>query len=65
MAGIIWRSLVQLSERRKTIHKGQVGGRAGRDAYTLTFFEEIKTDITRCSRKPLVNFDNDAASSYA
>eukprot|EP00957_Ditylum_brightwellii_P130926 9986899-Ditylum_brightwellii.AAC.1 len=26
--------------------------------------EEIKYDITKCSRKPLVNFDNDAAACY-
>eukprot|EP00957_Ditylum_brightwellii_P141341 10769518-Ditylum_brightwellii.AAC.1 len=26
--------------------------------------EEIKYDITKCSRKPLVNFDNDGAACY-
>eukprot|EP00957_Ditylum_brightwellii_P195325 14881251-Ditylum_brightwellii.AAC.1 len=26
--------------------------------------EEIKYDITKCSREPLVNFDNDAAACY-
>eukprot|EP00957_Ditylum_brightwellii_P007468 564805-Ditylum_brightwellii.AAC.1 len=64
MTGIIQRSLIQLSERRKTNHKGQVGGRTGHDANTLTFLQKITTDITRCSRKPLVNVDNNAASCY-
>eukprot|EP00957_Ditylum_brightwellii_P129443 9874719-Ditylum_brightwellii.AAC.1 len=35
MTVIIWRSLIQSSERRKTVHKGQVGGRAGHNANTL------------------------------
>eukprot|EP00957_Ditylum_brightwellii_P055148 4179583-Ditylum_brightwellii.AAC.1 len=37
-------------------------GRAGHNANALTFLEKIKNNITRCSRKPLVNFDNDSAS---
>ena len=52
------------SEIRNTIHKGQVGGRAGHDANTLTFMEEMKNEISHCSQKPLINFDNDAAACY-
>eukprot|EP00957_Ditylum_brightwellii_P192778 14678714-Ditylum_brightwellii.AAC.1 len=53
MTGIIWRGFIKSSEKHKTINKGQIGGRSGHDANTLTFLEEIKNDITRCSRKPL------------
>eukprot|EP00957_Ditylum_brightwellii_P047855 3635242-Ditylum_brightwellii.AAC.1 len=61
MTVIIWRGLIKSSKKQKTINKGQLGGGAGHDTITLTFLEEIKKDIIRYSRKPLVNFDNDAA----
>eukprot|EP00957_Ditylum_brightwellii_P142588 10863262-Ditylum_brightwellii.AAC.1 len=64
MTGIIWRDLMKASEKQNTINRGQIGGRAGHDTNTLTFLEGIKNDITRCNRKPLVNFDNDAALCY-
>eukprot|EP00957_Ditylum_brightwellii_P097172 7400510-Ditylum_brightwellii.AAC.1 len=64
MTGIILRVLIKLIESQKTINKGQIGGRARHNANKLTFLEEIKNDTTRCSRKPLINFDNDAASCY-
>eukprot|EP00957_Ditylum_brightwellii_P096308 7335442-Ditylum_brightwellii.AAC.1 len=41
-----------------------MGGRAGQDATTLTFMEEMKHDICHCSCKSLVNFDNNAAACY-
>eukprot|EP00957_Ditylum_brightwellii_P026902 2033610-Ditylum_brightwellii.AAC.1 len=53
MLGIVWRNLARSSEKQNTINNGQVGGRAGKDANTITFMEEIKYDITKCSRKPL------------
>eukprot|EP00957_Ditylum_brightwellii_P151919 11568757-Ditylum_brightwellii.AAC.2 len=62
--GLIWRSLIKSSKKRKTINKGQIGGRAGHDANTLTLLDEIKNNITRCSRKPMVNFDDDATLCY-
>eukprot|EP00957_Ditylum_brightwellii_P031635 2399464-Ditylum_brightwellii.AAC.1 len=60
----MWRNLVKSSEKRGSMNKGQMGGRAGQDATTLTFMEEIKNDISHCSCKSLVNFDNDAAACY-
>eukprot|EP00957_Ditylum_brightwellii_P138845 10583671-Ditylum_brightwellii.AAC.1 len=41
-----------------------MGGRAGQDATTLIFMEEMKNDISHCSWKSLVKFDNDAAACY-
>eukprot|EP00957_Ditylum_brightwellii_P129997 9914572-Ditylum_brightwellii.AAC.1 len=64
MTSIMWRGLIKSLEKQKAINKVQIGGRAGYDANKLTLLEEIKNNITRCSRKPLVNFDNDAASCY-
>jgi cellobiose phosphorylase len=46
------------------IHRGQYGGQPGKEAMTLALIEELKTDICYASRKPLINFDNDAASCY-
>mmetsp|Transcript_37654 Transcript_37654/g.55159 ORF Transcript_37654/g.55159 Transcript_37654/m.55159 type:complete len:89 (-) Transcript_37654:42-308(-) len=58
------RNLIKSSEERGTLNAGQVGGRAGHDANTLTFMEEMKNEICHCSRKSLLNFDNDAAACY-
>eukprot|EP00957_Ditylum_brightwellii_P093732 7136965-Ditylum_brightwellii.AAC.1 len=60
----MWQNLVQSLEDRNTIHQGQVGGRAGYDANTLIFMEEMKNEISYCSRKLLVDFDNNVASCY-
>eukprot|EP00957_Ditylum_brightwellii_P049151 3729125-Ditylum_brightwellii.AAC.1 len=60
----MWQNLDQSLEDRNTIHQGQLGGRAGHDANTSTFMEEMENEISYCSQKLLVNFDNDAASCY-
>jgi hypothetical protein len=62
--GTQWRKLLQQADRDGTIHPGQHGGRPGHEATTLTFMEELKTDIACSSLKHLINFDNDAASCY-
>eukprot|EP00957_Ditylum_brightwellii_P112878 8606378-Ditylum_brightwellii.AAC.1 len=64
MVGIIWQNLIQSSEERNTFNNGQVGRRAGCDANTLIFMEDLKNDSSQCSRKELINFDNDKASCY-
>eukprot|EP00957_Ditylum_brightwellii_P151957 11571236-Ditylum_brightwellii.AAC.1 len=64
MTSIIWRRLIKYLEKQKTINKGHIGGRTGHGTNILTFLEEIKNDITWYNKKPLVNFDNDAASCY-
>jgi hypothetical protein len=62
--GIKWRQLLHHADQLKLIHRGQYGGRPGMEATTLAFIEELKTDICYASRKPMINFDNDAASCY-
>jgi exonuclease III len=61
---IKWRQLLHHADQLKLIHRGQYGGRPGKEATTLAFIEELKTDICYASRKPMINFDNDAASCY-
>jgi hypothetical protein len=61
---LYWKQMLRSSEARGTINAGQYGGRAGKEAQSLVFLEEIKTEISTLSRKSLVNFDNDAASCY-
>eukprot|EP00980_Cylindrotheca_fusiformis_P031779 scaffold26945_cov235-Cylindrotheca_fusiformis.AAC.1 len=52
------------AEAHHRINDGQYGGRKGHEAAYLPYAEELKYDISRLSRKALVNFDNDAASCY-
>jgi hypothetical protein len=61
---LYWKQMLRSSEARGTINAGQYGGRAGMEAQSLVFLEELKTEISTLSRKSLVNFDNDAASCY-
>jgi hypothetical protein len=62
--GLKWKQLLHHADLHHLLHDGQYGGRPGRESTTLTFMEELKTDICYASRKPLINFDNDAASCY-
>jgi hypothetical protein len=43
--GIKWRQLLHHADQRQLIHGGQYGDRPGREANTLRFIEELKTDI--------------------
>jgi hypothetical protein len=55
---------MQHVEEHQTLNEGQYGSRAGREAASLNFLEALKNDIAHCSRKPLLNLDNDASSCY-
>jgi hypothetical protein len=62
--GVKWRQLMQHAEQNHLLNEGQYGSRSGREASALNFLEALKNDIAHCSRKPLLNLDNDAASCY-
>eukprot|EP00957_Ditylum_brightwellii_P149903 11416638-Ditylum_brightwellii.AAC.1 len=62
LLGIIWRQLIQSSERFGTLNPGQLGGQTGQDANTLTLMGETKNEICHCSQKWLINVDNDASA---
>jgi hypothetical protein len=42
----------------------QICSYPGGEATSLCLIQELKTDISYCSRNPLINFDNDASSCY-
>eukprot|EP00957_Ditylum_brightwellii_P136031 10373675-Ditylum_brightwellii.AAC.1 len=62
--GLMWKDLLLSSEQQDTINRGLHGGRHGHDAQTLSLIEELKYDICYCSRKSLINFNNDAVLCY-
>eukprot|EP00957_Ditylum_brightwellii_P009501 716574-Ditylum_brightwellii.AAC.1 len=64
MTGITWQNLIKSSEKQQTLNISQVGGCPGCDANMLTVVEELKTDNCQCSRKVLINFDNNTALCY-
>eukprot|EP00980_Cylindrotheca_fusiformis_P027514 scaffold20799_cov73-Cylindrotheca_fusiformis.AAC.3 len=61
---ILWKKMFASAERHHDINDSQYGGRHGHEAAYLPYAEELKYDLCRLSRKPLVNFDNDAQSCY-
>ena len=64
LLAIHWKNMLRSAEKRNEINEGQYGGRAGHEAQSLVFLEEVKNEICHFSRKSLINFDNDAASCY-
>jgi hypothetical protein len=59
-----WRQQIYAADKQQLVNPGQYGSYPGREATSLCLLEELKTDISYCSRKPLINFDNDASSCY-
>jgi hypothetical protein len=53
-----------VADKQKLVNPGQYGSYPGREATSLCLLEELKTDISYCSRKPIINFDNDASLCY-
>ena len=47
-----------------TLNEGQYGSRPGHRASDVTMIEEMKNEISRASRKSIINFDKDATSCY-
>lgn len=64
LLAVKWRELLHFAERQGTINNGQYGGRPGREATSVALLEELRTDISYCTRRTLLTFDNDAASCY-
>jgi hypothetical protein len=64
LLGVKWRQLMRHAEHNHLLNEGQYGSRSGREASALNFLEALKNDIAHCSRKPLLNLDNDAVSCY-
>ena len=64
LVGIVWREAIQHAQQLGEINQGQYGGYPGRDCTSVTYFEELRRDISVLTRTAYSNFDNDAASCY-
>ena len=64
LLAVKWRQLLQSADLRGIINDGLFGGQPGCKAQSLVFLEELKYDISFCTRRTLFNFDNDATSCY-
>ena len=64
LMAVKWRALVKLAEKNNMLNESQYGSRAGRSALDTVFIQEMEYEMTRMSRKPLVQLDFDAASCY-
>jgi hypothetical protein len=59
-----WRQQIYAADKAQLVNPGQYGSYPGREATSLCLLEELKTDISYSSRKPIINFDNDTSSCY-
>ena len=41
LLGLKWREAIHLASKNNTVHRGQFGGRPGRDPTTITLLEEL------------------------
>ena len=64
LLGMQWREMIYNSEKLGTLNEGQFGSRPGHRASDVTMIEEMKNEISRASRKSIINFDKDATSCY-
>jgi hypothetical protein len=62
--GLKWKAAMALSEEGQSLNSGQYGSRPSRGAPDLVFFEEFQLEISRASRKTLVQTNYDATSCY-
>jgi hypothetical protein len=62
--GLKWRAAMELSEASQDLNQGQYGSRPSRGAYDPVFIEEFQLEISRSSRKTLVQTNYDATSCY-
>ena len=54
LLAIKWRSLIQHCVHTRKFNPGQYGGLPGHDAITSTILEELQYEISRASKRPLV-----------
>ena len=62
--GIKWRMALYQAEALRELNQGQYGSRPRRNAMDPVFLEEIQFEISRASRKMLVQTNYDATSCY-
>jgi hypothetical protein len=64
MLGIKWRVALYQAEAFKELNDGQFGSRPRRNAVDPVFIEEMQFEISRASRKMMVQTNYDATSCY-
>ena len=64
MLGIKWRMALYQAEALRELNDGQYGSRPRRNAFDPVFIEELQFEISRASRKMLVQTNYDATSCY-
>ena len=64
MLGIKWRIALYQAEALRELNEGQYGSRPRRNAVDPVFIEELQFEISRASRKMLVQTNYDATSCY-
>jgi hypothetical protein len=62
--GLKWKAAMELSEVSQDLNQGQYGSRPSRGAHDPVFIEEFQLEISRSSRKTLVQTNYDATSCY-
>ena len=62
--GLKWKEALYESEREGTLNDGQYGSRPRRNAHEPVFLELLQNEISRVSRKLLIQTNYDAASCY-
>jgi len=62
--GLKWGAAMAISEKSQWLNPGQYGSRPSRGAHNPVFIEEFQLEISRASRKSLVQVNYDATSCY-
>ena len=62
--GLQWRSALYESEEHRRLNQGQYGSRPHRNAHDPIFIEEFQFEISRTTRKSLLQTNYDATSCY-
>lgn len=62
--GLKWKEAMTTSEATNLINNGQYGSRPSRGAHDPVFIEEFQLEISRSSRKALIQTNYDATSCY-
>jgi hypothetical protein len=62
--GLKWSAAMAISEGYQQLNPGQYGSRPSRGAHDPVFIEEFQLEISRASRKSLVQVNYDATSCY-
>jgi len=64
LLAVKWRKMIHHGFDRNLFNTSSYGGTPGRMATDAIFIKEMEYEISRLTRKPLIQYDNDAKSCY-